>query len=155
MRSGLYSDNSDGPPISRDTLYKYFKVEMANGRAMLKTKLVSGWHEAIDNGQAWAIQFGLRTVLGMWDYASVTLPQPEADGVGGRTISVTFVDAPPEPEPPQPKLIEHDPAPTLDLKPNAPSSGVPLVTPRRGPGGVGTSRNGATATASRGVGRQA
>jgi hypothetical protein len=55
-----------------------FKHEMASGRAMLKTKLVAGWHRAIDEGQAWAIGFGLRTVLGLRDGASVPPLVPDA-----------------------------------------------------------------------------
>jgi hypothetical protein len=103
--------------ISKTTLYRHFKHEMAGGRAMLKTKLVAGWHRAIDEGQSWAIGFGLRTVLGLRDGAGVPLLVPEAGDEVRPTIQVMFV----KPDPNDPKFrddppqlerpVRYDPAP--------------------------------------------
>ena len=88
---GAEEGATDGKPIAKTTLYRHFKHEMASGRAMLKTKIVAGWHRAIDEGQSWAIGFGLRTVLGLRDGAGVPLLVPEAGEEVRPTIQVVFV----------------------------------------------------------------
>jgi hypothetical protein len=69
--------------VARASMFvgRHFKNEMTNGRALLKTNIVAGWHRAIDEGQAWAVGFGLRTVLGMRDGAGVPLLPPEPGDV--------------------------------------------------------------------------
>jgi hypothetical protein len=110
-------ETANGKPIARTTLYKHLKHEMSSGRAMLKTKIAAKWHRAIDEGQAWAISFGLRTVLGLRDGAGVPPLVPEAGDEIRPTITVQFVKPDPRmrDEDPLPRRIEHtphyDPAP--------------------------------------------
>jgi hypothetical protein len=72
---------------------------------------------AIDEGQAWAISFGLRTVLGLRDGAGVPPLVPDAGDEIRPTIQVTFV----KPDPNDPRFrddplqlerpVRYDPAP--------------------------------------------
>jgi hypothetical protein len=110
-------DAVSGKAISRATLYRHFKSEMSSGRALLKTKIVAGWHRAIDEGQNWAIQFGLRTVLGLRDGAGVPALPHEVGDEQRPSIQVTFVRPDPNDprfrdDPPQlERPVRYDPAP--------------------------------------------
>jgi hypothetical protein len=63
----------DGKPISKSTLFKHFRTELANGRAMLKSKIMGKYYAALDDNAPWAVQMGMRTVF-RWDINSAPLP---------------------------------------------------------------------------------
>jgi hypothetical protein len=66
--------NEDGKPIAKTTLIRNFKNELANGRAMLRSRVIGKFYQALDNNEPWAIQMGLRNQFG-WD-AGGTASQP-------------------------------------------------------------------------------
>jgi hypothetical protein len=55
-----------GKPISKATLYRHFRNELANGRAMLKARVAGKFYAVLDDDAPWAIQFGMRNLFG-WD----------------------------------------------------------------------------------------
>jgi hypothetical protein len=84
--------NDDGKPIAKTTLIRNFKNELANGRAMLKARVMGKFYQALDNGEPWAVQIGLRNQFG-WDNGrnglSVTIPAEDSEGT--RNITIEFV----------------------------------------------------------------
>jgi hypothetical protein len=74
--------NEDGKPIAKTTLIRNFKNELANGRAMLKARVIGKFYQALDDSEPWAIQMGLRNQFG-WDGGRngfVAIPAPPDDG---------------------------------------------------------------------------
>jgi hypothetical protein len=55
-----------GKPISKSTLFKHFKNELASGRSMLKARVAGKFYDALDNNEPWAIQMAMRNQFG-WD----------------------------------------------------------------------------------------
>jgi hypothetical protein len=102
-------------PISKSTLGKAFRSELAAGKAGLKAKIVSGFHAALDERQAWVVGFGLRAIMGLRDGASVPLLSPEPGDEQRPTIQVSFVKPNWVDDDPLPRQVEHtphyDPAP--------------------------------------------
>lgn len=62
-------------PITKTTLSRAFKRELADGKAKLKSLIATRFYEALGQGESWATQMGLKTQFG-W--------QP--DGAGGFTV---------------------------------------------------------------------
>jgi hypothetical protein len=134
-----------GKPISKATLYRHFRNELANGRAMLKARVAGKFYAALDNDAPWAIQMAMRNQFG-WDNGRSGF-QIALDGDSHGTVApvtLEFVLPSPTLEPPRdvtpPKRIEADvhrdyqpPAdPTvLEGHANPPSSGVRLVKPKK------------------------
>jgi hypothetical protein len=59
-------DTDSGKPISKTTLFRHFKTELASGRAMLKARVAGKFYNALDEDQPWAIQMAMRNQFG-WD----------------------------------------------------------------------------------------
>jgi hypothetical protein len=78
-----------GKPISRTTLNRHFKRELEHGRAILKARIMGKFHEALENGDAWAVQMGLRCVLGWRDDAYRPLEPVASDA--DREMKLIFV----------------------------------------------------------------
>jgi hypothetical protein len=107
----LIHNPTTGRPISKSTLSKAFKAELASGTAALKAKIMEGFHAALDERQAWAVAFGLRAIIGMRDGERVPQLQLEVPGEKNRpSIQVTFV-APDRNDPRfrDDDVIEHQP----------------------------------------------
>jgi hypothetical protein len=49
-----------GTPISKVTLNRYFKRELAAGGAMLKELAASKYFQALEAGESWAIRMAMR-----------------------------------------------------------------------------------------------
>jgi hypothetical protein len=103
-------------PISKSTLGKAFRAELAAGHAALKGKIVAGFHAALDERQAWAVAFGLRAIIGLRDGERVPQQAPEG-GDERQSIHVSFVKPNwgPDDDDPLPRQVGHtphyDPAP--------------------------------------------
>lgn len=63
---GRARDTDSGKPISKTTLFRHFKTELASGRAMLKARVAGKFYNALDEDQPWAIQMAMRNQFG-WD----------------------------------------------------------------------------------------
>jgi hypothetical protein len=63
---GRARDTDSGRPISKTTLFRHFKTELASGRAMLKARVAGKFYNALDEDQPWAIQMAMRNQFG-WD----------------------------------------------------------------------------------------
>jgi hypothetical protein len=119
-------------PIAKTVLVKAFKRELTDGKARLKSIIARRFYEALERGDSWAIQLGLRTQFG-WRPDALMPPDP---GDGPRSsIRVEFVAPDPkskmfeddeparqiehtpryDPAPPRQKLL---PAPTERPMPN-------------------------------------
>ena len=61
-----------GGPITKTTLSRAFKRELADGKAKLKSIVATRFYEAFHRGDPWAVQMGLKTQFG-W----------KPDGAGG------------------------------------------------------------------------
>jgi hypothetical protein len=126
-----------GKPISKATLYRHFRNELANGRAMLKGRVAGKFYAALDDDAPWAIQMAMRNQFG-WDngrsgFHVNLLDEGGATGIQGPApkMQIEFVmpsereleDQPRDVTPPQIKPDERrdyeaKPAPvTLDLQP--------------------------------------
>jgi hypothetical protein len=57
-------DSDSGKPISKSTLFKHFKNELANGRAMLKARIMGKYYNALDDDAPWAIRLGMQIAFG-------------------------------------------------------------------------------------------
>ena len=65
------SGAENGKPISKSTLFKHFRNELANGRSMLKARVAGKFYNALDNDEPWAIQMAMRNPV---SYTHLTLP---------------------------------------------------------------------------------
>jgi hypothetical protein len=63
---GRARDTDSGKPISKTTLFRHFKTELASGRALLKARVAGKFYNALDEDQPWAIQMAMRNQFG-WD----------------------------------------------------------------------------------------
>jgi hypothetical protein len=126
--------NADGKPIAKTTLIRNFKNELANGRAMLKARVIGKFYQALDNDEPWAIQMAMRNQFG-WDAGRngfVAIPAPP-DGPR-EPLQIEFImptQRPDDPlDAPQPSrgrdYIAPAEPPTIDVEANRPSS-VPIV----------------------------
>jgi hypothetical protein len=135
-----------GKPISKATLYRHFRNELANGRAMLKARVAGKFYAALDNDAPWAIQMAMRNQFG-WDNGrsgfSITLDDDSNSAAAPVTLEFVLPPALPAPEgprdvtpAPQPRHGYQPPSDPLSIEGTLakPSSGVPLVGKKRGPG---------------------
>ena len=60
------SASGDGKPLSKTTLQRHFRRELANGSALLRARVASRFHAALDNDAPWAIQMAMRNRFA-WD----------------------------------------------------------------------------------------
>jgi hypothetical protein len=123
-------------PITKTTLARAFKRELADGKAKLKSIIATRFYEALERGDSWATQMGLKTQFGWKPDGNGGFIMPPDPGDGRRpTLNVVFVKPDPkmfeDDEPP--KLIEHRP-PVIDVPANPPTS-VPIISPKRNGGG--------------------
>jgi hypothetical protein len=134
-------------PISKATLYKHFRNELANGRAMLKARVAGRFYNALDEDQPWAIQMAMRNQFG-WDNGrsgfQISLLDEGGDGTEAPAVSIQFVlpGKQLEDEPIRdvtPSRVEQQPRrdyasedhPVIDVAPNRPTS-VPITGKKRG-----------------------
>jgi hypothetical protein len=140
--------NENGRPIAKTTLIRNFNNELANGRAMLRSRVIGKFYQALDNNEPWAIQMGLRNQFG-WDNGrsgfQVSLTD-ESGGAGGADLERPFVELRfvlpgqqieerDEPRDITPDVRRNYPTtepPTLDLKPASTLSSMPSVRRKRG-----------------------
>jgi hypothetical protein len=140
--------NEDGKPIAKTTLIRNFKTELANGRAMLRSRVIGKFYQALDNNEPWAIQMGLRNQFG-WDNGRSGFQVSLPDDIGGveepARLDIRFVLPKPEQlEPPRDvtphKAITPDvrrdytappEPPVIDARPLPPTS-VPIAGKKRG-----------------------
>jgi hypothetical protein len=96
-----------GLPITKGTLHKHFKHELANGGARVKALIGQKFVEAVQRGEPWALRLGMRNRYG-WVGAEGNQPLPEIMGsfADSPEIKITFVPGPGKPEfditPPKP-----------------------------------------------------
>jgi hypothetical protein len=138
--------NEDGKPIAKTTLMRNFKNELANGRAMSRSRVIGKFYQALDNNEPWAIQMGMRNQFG-WDNGrggfQVSLIDESGDVGGGDVpkLNIKFIlpNQPPieGPRDVTPPRVEVQPLrdyatepEVIDIAPNKPSSGVPIM-PRK------------------------
>jgi hypothetical protein len=94
--SGRYGVDGgpSGKPISKSTLFKHFRTELAGGRSMLKAKVAGRFYAALDNNEAGAIQMAMRNQFN-WDAGrggfEGVVPQIEGAGGGPLPVQVEFV----------------------------------------------------------------
>jgi hypothetical protein len=97
----------NGRAISKSTLFRHFKNELANGRSMLKARVAGKFYNALDNNEPWAIQMAMRNQFG-WDAGRGGFEAPpQIEGAGSSLpVQIEFVlptrrepraDAPPAP----------------------------------------------------------
>jgi hypothetical protein len=67
MSRACIDEEDDGRrTIGKATLFKHFKPELANGRAMLKARVAGKFYHALDCNEPWAVQMAMRNQFG-WD----------------------------------------------------------------------------------------
>jgi hypothetical protein len=118
----LVINPTTGEPITKTTLARAFKRELADGKAKLKSIIATRFYEALERGDSWATQMGLKTQFG-WkpDGNGGFLMPPDPNGVASSTIRVKFVrstqtdDAEPLEERPQRLLPPPPPRQVSDL----------------------------------------
>jgi hypothetical protein len=104
-----------GKPISKSTLFKHFKNELANGRSMLKAKVAGKFYAALDNNEMWAISMGMRNQFN-WDagrggFDGMSPSQLDDAGGGPLPVQIEFIvpagkpAAPHWEPPPGPRLL--------------------------------------------------
>lgn len=64
--AGRGADGMTGKPISPNTLAKHFKRELEAGPSLLRAKVTGNYYRALEQGEAWATQAGLRNRFN-WD----------------------------------------------------------------------------------------
>jgi hypothetical protein len=90
-----------GEPISKVTLNRHFKRELAAGGAMLKELAASKYFQALKAGESWAIRMAMRNRFNWVTEGSQLLP-PDAIGQGseeGIALQINFVSPTKKPEP--------------------------------------------------------
>ena len=77
----LVINPTTGEPITKTTLSRAFRRELADGKAKLKSIVAKRFYEALHRGDPWAVQMGLKTQFG-WkpDGASGFLMPPDLEG---------------------------------------------------------------------------
>jgi hypothetical protein len=104
-----------GEPISKVTLNRYFKRQLAAGGAMLKELAASKYFQALKAGEPWAIRMAMRNRFNWVTEGSQLLPPDhlgQADGEG-IALQINFVSPSKKPEP-----IEVAPSPYQNAQPN-------------------------------------
>ena len=114
-----------GEPISRKTLAKYFRRELAAGGAMLKQLAASKYFQALEAGESWAVRMAMRNRFGWVVEGSAPVPAEVLSApVDEPTLRVCFVL-------PTPK--ESEPPPIIDAVPQEPADySKPALPPPSG-----------------------
>ena len=85
------TNNKTGKPIAKTTLWRHFRNELVSGHSLLRAEIAGRWRAALNNGERWAIEAGLRNKFG-WDPGRYGgLIGPPDDGDVQPTIAVEFV----------------------------------------------------------------
>jgi hypothetical protein len=101
-----------GEPIAKTALSKHFRRELAEGGAQLKALIASKYHQALQNGDCWAVRMGLRNKFGWLNEGSTPLPADSLELEGDPKIQIEFVL-------PTAKRLE-EPKPPIDVTPPRP-----------------------------------
>ena len=77
----LVINPTTGEPITKTTLSRAFRRELADGKAKLKSIVAKRFYEALHRGDPWAVQMGLKTQFG-WkpDGAGGFIMPPDLEG---------------------------------------------------------------------------
>jgi hypothetical protein len=118
-----------GLPITKTTLARHFKRELADGSAKVKALIGQKYVEAVQRGEQWAIRLGMRNRYG-WVGAEGSQPMPVEDFssfASDDLIKIKFVYPTAKPEP-----VDITP-PTPQPNPYAgqPASDAPQIEPPR------------------------
>jgi hypothetical protein len=117
-----------GEPVSKVTLNKFFKRELAAGGAMLKELAASKYFEALKAGESWAIRMAMRNRFNWVTEGSQLLP-PEAIGQGdgeGINLQINFVTPSKKPEP-----VDITPSTASPYQDAQPDYSKPAIEPPR------------------------
>jgi hypothetical protein len=107
----LIINQQTNEPIAKTVLVKAFKRELTDGKARLKSIIARRFYEALERGDSWAIQLGLRTQFGWRPDGLGGFIAPPDPGDGPRsTIRVEFVR-------PDPKMLIEDDSPVVEHQP--------------------------------------
>jgi hypothetical protein len=82
-----------GRPISRHTLERAFKEELATGNAKVRGLVLKKWHEKIEQGDWNAIQWGLKNLCGFTDQAALAVNIGDTSALPGG-LKLEFVKSP-------------------------------------------------------------
>lgn len=128
-----------GRPITKTTLSRAFKAELADGKAKLKSIVATRFYEALHRGEPWAVQMGLKTQFGWKPDGQGGLISPPEAAVSDNTVRVEFVlpaaclegdEA--SPPPPQRLLpLQRKDFDAIDVSADVPSSRGPFVPRKR------------------------
>ena len=138
----LVINPTTGEPITKTTLARAFKRELADGKAKLKSIIATRFYEALERGDSWAVQMGLKTQFGWKPDGNGGFLMPPDPGDGPRSsIRVEFIK-------PDPRMIEDDgpvvehearhdegPRPGQRLLPSPSQQPLPDLSKRNGGGG--------------------
>lgn len=102
-----------GLPVTKNTLHKHFKRELAEGSARVKALIGQKYVEAVQRGESWAIRLGLRNRYNWAFEGSQPLMPSDGDvALEVRDIGVRFILPP--------KREEQTPPP-IDVTPQGPA----------------------------------
>jgi hypothetical protein len=89
----LIINPNTGLPITKTTLARNFKRELAEGGIQLKHLVASKYFEALEEGRDWAIRLGMRNRFGWINEGAVPLPPPTdaPDAPENNVIQIEFV----------------------------------------------------------------
>jgi hypothetical protein len=101
-----------GEPITKKTLSRHFKRELAAGGAALKQLIASKYFQALENGESWAVRMGMRNKYN-WIVEGAAVVAPEVRGVPlkDETLQISFILPMPKP---QDQPIDVTPSPPID-----------------------------------------
>src|SRR5262245_57464417 len=88
----LIINPASGAPISKATLCRYFKRELAAGSAKLKELAASKYFEALRAGEGWAVRMAMRNRFGWVTEGSTPIPiETHHPSDAGEMMQITFV----------------------------------------------------------------
>jgi hypothetical protein len=82
-----------GKPISKRTLQKAFKTELATAATKMKSVVMSKFYQALLRGEQWAISFGLRNFVGIRDSDLTFSFSSDAASAESEGIEISFVQS--------------------------------------------------------------
>ena len=106
-----------GEPVSKSTLGKFFKRELAAGGAELKKLAASGYFKALEAGEPWAIRMAMRNRFGWVTEGSTPVPVEILGQPSDEMMTINFV-VPSKREPAPMPLDVTPPAYPADAQPD-------------------------------------
>src|SRR5262245_38525764 len=87
----LIINPASGMPVSKATLCRHFKRELAAGGAELKELAASKYFEALRAGEAWAVRMAMRNRFGWVTEGSTPMPVEMPHNDAAEQMQITFV----------------------------------------------------------------